>query len=38
MRASMKSANLLTGSLYIDLDFYPQEKRGKGRASCSVIR
>lgn len=26
MRASMKSANLLTGSLYVDLDFYPQEK------------
>ena len=30
MRASMKSANLLTGSLYIDLDFYPQEKPWKG--------
>jgi paraquat-inducible protein B len=30
MRASLKSANLLTGSLYIDLDFYPQEKPYKG--------
>lgn len=30
MRASLKSANLLTGSLYIDLDFYPQEKAWKG--------
>ncbi|MCH4195890.1 MAG: intermembrane transport protein PqiB [Serratia liquefaciens] len=26
MRASLKSANLLTGSLYIDLDFNPQDK------------
>ena len=30
MRAALKSANLLTGSLYIDLDFYPQEKPWKG--------
>jgi paraquat-inducible protein B len=30
MRASMNSANLLTGSLYIALDFYPQEKAWKG--------
>lgn len=30
MRASLKSANLLTGALYIDLDFYPQEKPWKG--------
>lgn len=30
MRAALKSANLLTGSLYIDLDFYPQEKPYKG--------
>lgn len=30
MRGSLKSANLLTGSLYIDLDFYPQEKTWKG--------
>lgn len=30
MRAALKSANLLTGSLYIDLDFYPQEKAWKG--------
>lgn len=26
MRASMKTANLLTGALYVDLDFYPQQK------------
>ncbi|WP_433916154.1 intermembrane transport protein PqiB [Pectobacterium punjabense] len=29
LRASMKSANLLTGALYIDFDFYPQEKVDK---------
>ncbi|SLM63625.1 MULTISPECIES: intermembrane transport protein PqiB [Dickeya] len=29
LRASMKTANLLTGALYVDLDFYPQQK---GRA------
>lgn len=29
LRASMKSANILTGSLYIDLDFYPKEKVNK---------
>ncbi|WP_019846472.1 intermembrane transport protein PqiB [Dickeya zeae] len=26
LRASMKTANLLTGALYVDLDFYPQQK------------
>ncbi|WP_407654841.1 intermembrane transport protein PqiB [Brenneria populi] len=26
LRAALKSANLLTGALYIDLDFYPNEK------------
>ena len=30
MRASLKSGNLLTGALYIDLDFYPNEKPWKG--------
>ncbi len=30
LRAALKSANLLTGSLYIDLDFYPQEKSFAG--------
>ena len=30
LRASMKSANLLTGSMYVDLDFYPNEKPWKG--------
>ncbi|CAI1892996.1 paraquat-inducible protein B [Serratia entomophila] len=30
MRASLKSANLLTGSLYVDLDFYPQAKPWQG--------
>ncbi|WP_411909103.1 intermembrane transport protein PqiB [Pectobacterium versatile] len=29
LRAAMKSANLLTGALYIDLDFYPKEKVDK---------
>ncbi|MEH2920245.1 intermembrane transport protein PqiB [Samsonia erythrinae] len=29
LRASLKSANLLTGALYIDLDFYPKEKVDK---------
>lgn len=30
LRASLKTANLLTGSLFIDLDFYPNEKPLKG--------
>lgn len=30
LRGALKSANLLTGSLYIDLDFYPNEKPWKG--------
>lgn len=30
LRGSMKSANLLTGSMYVDLDFYPNEKPWKG--------
>ncbi|CAI1005934.1 paraquat-inducible protein B [Serratia entomophila] len=30
MRASLKSASLLSGSLYVDLDFYPQEQPWKG--------
>ncbi|CAI1164615.1 paraquat-inducible protein B [Serratia quinivorans] len=30
IRASLKSANLLTGSLYIDLDFNPQDKAWDG--------
>ncbi|WP_425591552.1 intermembrane transport protein PqiB [Brenneria roseae] len=29
LRAALKSANLLTGALYIDLDFYPAEKVNK---------
>ncbi|GKW22789.1 paraquat-inducible protein B [Pectobacterium carotovorum subsp. carotovorum] len=29
LRASLKSANLITGALYIDLDFYPKEKVDK---------
>ncbi|WP_425288229.1 intermembrane transport protein PqiB [Pectobacterium betavasculorum] len=29
LRASMKSANLLTGALYVDFDFYPKEKVDK---------
>jgi paraquat-inducible protein B len=31
MRAALKSANLLTGALYIDLDFYPQQKAWSGQ-------
>ena len=30
LRASLKSANLLTGSLYVDLDFYPNAKPWNG--------
>ncbi|MBW7982434.1 intermembrane transport protein PqiB [Enterobacillus tribolii] len=30
LRASLKSGNLLTGALYIDLDFYPQAKPWSG--------
>ncbi|MGO2104879.1 MAG: intermembrane transport protein PqiB [Proteus vulgaris] len=30
LRASLKSGNLLTGALYIDLDFYPDEKKWEG--------
>ncbi|MGP4123830.1 MAG: intermembrane transport protein PqiB [Sodalis sp. (in: enterobacteria)] len=29
-RAALKSANLLTGALYVDLDFYPQAKAWSG--------
>jgi paraquat-inducible protein B len=27
LRAAIKSANILTGAMYIDLDFYPEEKQ-----------
>ncbi len=30
LRASLKSGNLLTGALFIDLDFYPNEKPWEG--------
>ncbi|ELI6450820.1 intermembrane transport protein PqiB [Yersinia ruckeri] len=30
LRASLKSANLLTGALFVDLDFYPDAKPWKG--------
>ncbi|AOM40652.1 intermembrane transport protein PqiB [Xenorhabdus hominickii] len=30
LRATLKSGNLLTGALFIDLDFYPNEKEWKG--------
>ncbi len=33
LRASLKSANLLTGALYIDLDFYPNSKAWIGPKS-----
>ncbi|MFC3395808.1 intermembrane transport protein PqiB [Brenneria rubrifaciens] len=29
LRASLKTANIITGALYVDLDFYPQEKNNK---------
>ncbi len=29
LRAALKSANLLTGALYVDLDFYPQQQAEK---------
>nr|NMN91427.1 paraquat-inducible protein B [Brenneria salicis ATCC 15712 = DSM 30166] len=33
LRAALKSANLLTGALYIDFDFYPKEKRDQKLAN-----
>ncbi|WGL96175.1 intermembrane transport protein PqiB [Arsenophonus nasoniae] len=30
LRAALKSANLITGALYIDLDFYPEKGQWKG--------
>nr|WP_167457963.1 intermembrane transport protein PqiB [Rahnella woolbedingensis] len=38
LRASMKSANLLTGSTYVDLDFYPNEKPWKGPLEIAGIK
>lgn len=35
LRASLKSANLLTGALFVDLDFYPDEQLWMGRKSFS---
>lgn len=35
LRAALKSANLLTGSLYVDLDFYPQAKPWDGAATLN---
>lgn len=35
LRASMKTGNLITGALYIDLDFYPNEKTVTGIPSIS---
>ncbi len=30
LRASLKTGNLVTGALYVDMDFYPKEKPWKG--------
>ncbi|MTD40500.1 intermembrane transport protein PqiB [Erwinia sp. CPCC 100877] len=35
LRASLKTGNLVTGQLYIDLDFYPKEKPVKAMRSFS---
>jgi len=35
LRAALKNANLLTGSLYIDLDFYPQAKPWQGTTTLN---
>ncbi|WP_413734443.1 intermembrane transport protein PqiB [Sodalis sp. RH21] len=35
LRATLKNANLLTGSLFVDLDFYPQAKPWEGMKSVS---
>ncbi|PHM40214.1 multivalent adhesion molecule [Xenorhabdus mauleonii] len=35
LRATLKSGNLLTGALFIDLDFYPNEKAWEGPYSIS---
>lgn len=37
LRASLKSGNLLTGALFVDLDFIPMRNRGKGRKKLLVI-
>ncbi|AOV97331.1 paraquat-inducible protein B [Edwardsiella hoshinae] len=37
LRAALKSSNLLTGALYIDLDFYPNAKRWKGPEAIDGI-
>ncbi|MFZ4832709.1 intermembrane transport protein PqiB [Rouxiella sp. Mn2063] len=37
LRASLKSANLITGSLYVDLDFYPNEKKWNGPAKVDGV-
>lgn len=37
LRAALKSSNLLTGALYIDLDFYPNAKPWKGPDVISGI-
>lgn len=37
LRGSMKTGNLLTGALYIDLDFYPNEKLQKEASEISGI-
>lgn len=38
LRASLKSGNLLTGALYIDLDFYPDEAKWKGPQEVAGIQ
>lgn len=38
LRASLKSANLITGALYIDIDFYPNAKPWTGPSTANGIR
>lgn len=38
LRASLKSANLLTGALYVDIDFYPNAKPWTGPSIANGIR
>jgi paraquat-inducible protein B len=38
LRGSLKTGNLVTGALYIDLDFYPKALRAARFRSLAVIR